>query len=143
LDSLPLTANGKIDRAALPAPDRLASREATTEYAVPEDDLQRTIVTVFEELLGAAGVGVDDNFFDLGCNSLMMVQASVRLRAALGYSVSLVQLFQFPTVRSLASSLGTQTGPRANATIHEGQERAQARRTAMQRRFVNKRSEPA
>jgi acyl-CoA synthetase (AMP-forming)/AMP-acid ligase II/predicted RNA methylase/acyl carrier protein len=130
LDALPLTANGKIDRARLPAPG--AQREKATRYVAPRGGVERAVAAVFEDLLGASGVGIDDNFFDIGANSLMMVKASVRLREALGRKVSLVQLFQFPSVRSLSAALGADAP--ANATAKQAPERAQVRKDAMQRR---------
>jgi len=131
LDALPLTPNGKIDRPALPAPDHMR-QETSAKYEAPTSDLERKIALVLQELLAISEVGVDDNFFDLGANSLMMVQASVRLRGAIGQNVSLVQLFQFPTVRSLGAALG-KTQP-DDQLAKEGQDRAQARKDAMQRR---------
>jgi natural product biosynthesis luciferase-like monooxygenase protein len=132
LEKLPLTPNGKIDRGALPAPDR-ARHEGSAKYQAPASELERGIAGVLGELLGLDEVGTDDNFFDLGANSLMMVQASVRLRAVLGRNVALVQMFQFPTVRSLAAVLGSDEGGDARTT-REGQDRAQARKDAMARR---------
>jgi hypothetical protein len=132
LDALPLTPNGKIDRGALPAPDR-ARHEASTKYVPPASDVEHGIAGVLQELLGVDEVGRDDNFFDLGANSLMMVQASVRLRAVLGRNVALVQMFQFPSIRSLAGVLGTDDRGEEK-TAKEGQERAQTRRDAMARR---------
>jgi acyl-CoA synthetase (AMP-forming)/AMP-acid ligase II/2-polyprenyl-3-methyl-5-hydroxy-6-metoxy-1,4-benzoquinol methylase len=130
LEALPLTPNGKIDRGALPAPDRTRSESATIEP--PRNDVERDIVGVLEELLAADEVGVDDNFFDLGANSLLMVQASVRLRVLLGRSVPLVRMFQFPTARSLAASLGAAEDADAGA-VKQSHDRAQVRKDAMQR----------
>jgi acyl carrier protein len=132
LEKLPLTPNGKIDRGALPAPDR-ARHEGSANFQAPASDLERGIASVLGELLGLDEVGTEDNFFDLGANSLMMVQASVRLRVVLGRNVALVQMFQFPTIRSLAAVLGSDEGGDARTT-REGQDRAQARKDAMQRR---------
>jgi natural product biosynthesis luciferase-like monooxygenase protein len=131
LDALPLTPNGKIDRAALPAPDHVR-QETSARYEAPASDLEQKIAWVLQELLALNEVGVDDNFFDLGANSLMMVQASVRLRGAIGQNVSLVQLFQFPTVRSLAAALGNEQPD--DPLAKQGQDRAQTRKEAMQRR---------
>jgi acyl carrier protein len=98
----------------------------------PTNDVERGIVTVLQELLAAEAVSVDDNFFDLGANSLIMVQANVRLRALLGRSVPLVRMFQFPTARSLAAALGA--GEEADdRAVKQGQDRARARLDAMQR----------
>src|SRR5205823_4221230 len=101
LEALPLTPNGKIDRNALPAPER--ARSESTTHEPPHNDVERQIIGVLRDLLGADEVGIDDNFFDVGANSLLMVQASVRLRTALGRNVPLVRMFQFPTARTLAS----------------------------------------
>jgi natural product biosynthesis luciferase-like monooxygenase protein len=132
LPRLPLTPNGKVDRGALPAPDRVR-QEAGASYTAPAGEIEKSIAAVLQELLAIDRVGIDDNFFDLGANSLMMVQASVRLRTVLGRNVALVEMFQYPTVRSLAGVLGSAEHPDARMT-KEGQERAQARKDAMLRR---------
>jgi len=132
LEKMPLTPNGKIDRGALPAPDR-ARHEGSAKYHAPTSELERAIAGVLAELLGIDQVGTDDNFFDLGANSLMLVQASVRLRTVLGRNVALVQMFQYPSIRALAGVLGSEDAGAAETT-KEGQDRAQARREAMQRR---------
>ncbi len=145
LDALPLTANGKIDRARLPAPGN-PRQESAAQYVTPKGDLQRAIASVFADLLGASEIGIDDNFFDLGANSLMMVKASVRLREAVGAAVTLVQLFQFPTVRALSAALGTgratvllPTGKSATGNADRAEQRAQARKDAMDRRHDQRR----
>jgi acyl carrier protein len=133
LDSFPLTANGKVDRARLPAPaPRPAPAAAAAMTGEPTEDVQRAIAAVFEGLLPGREIGLDDNFFELGANSLMMVQASVRLREALGRSVPLIKLFQFPSVRALAAAITSQPADAAETT--QGRERAQARQDAMQKR---------
>jgi acyl carrier protein len=130
LDALPLTPNGKIDRRALPEPERARSESRTQEP--PKNDIERGVVRVLQELIGGGEVGVDDNFFDLGANSLMMVQASVRLRALLGQPVPLVRMFQHPTARQLAAALGeAATAPAQDAGVKQSQDRAQVRRDAM------------
>jgi natural product biosynthesis luciferase-like monooxygenase protein len=132
LEALPLTPNGKIDRAALPAPERVRTESAS--HTPPGNDIERHIVGVLKELISLDDVGIDDNFFDLGANSLLMVQVSVRLRTLLGRSVPLVRMFQFPTARSLASSLGAaEGGSPADEAVKQSQDRAQVRRDAMQR----------
>jgi natural product biosynthesis luciferase-like monooxygenase protein len=133
LDALPLTPNGKIDRAALPAPDHVREpSEAPREP--PRNEIERGIVEVLRELTAAGEVGAEDNFFDVGANSLILVQASVRLRAVLGRPVPLVKMFQFPTARSLAAAMGEgDSGDKtAVPTREESQERAQVRRDALQ-----------
>src|SRR5262249_55492976 len=132
--SYPLTPNGKVDRKALPAPDR-TRREAATEYTAPGSEVERVIATVWQATLSIDRVGADQNFFDLGANSLMMVQVNGRLRSALGRSASLVDMFRFPTVRALAAHLGDEGSNKVDeALVTESADRAQTRRDAMARR---------
>jgi natural product biosynthesis luciferase-like monooxygenase protein len=131
LKSLPLTPNGKIDRKALPAP-HAETRTSSVEYVPPASEIERAIAGVWEELLALPRVGLKDNIFDLGANSLLTVQANNKLSQVLGRRLSLVSMFQFPTVESLAAHLGQkEAGPEAGAA---GRERADRRKEAMQRR---------
>ncbi len=136
LDELPLTPNGKIDRKALPAPTRTATAVTpSATFTPPSNDLERSISAVWHELLGHTRLGVNDNFFDLGANSLLMMQANNKLRAALGVPLSLVQMFEHPTIASLAKHLDAAARGEGNkATAAAGQDRAQARRDAMAQR---------
>ena len=95
LDALPRTPNGKIDRNALPAPDRARVEDAEALVAA-EGDLEVTIATIWQDLLALDAVGVETNLFDLGANSLMMVRASSRLGAALGRKVSVGRVVRSP-----------------------------------------------
>jgi len=79
-------------------------------------------------------VGVDDNFFDLGANSLMMVQVVEKIRDELGVKVSLVRLFQFPALRSLAAAIAGSNCEAVQGPAQPEQNRAQLRREMMQRR---------
>jgi len=130
LEALPLTPNGKIDRKALPAPER--TRTQSVAHELPTNTIEREIVGVLMQLLGIEEVGLDDNFFDLGANSLLMVQASVRLRTVLGRPVPLVRMFQSPTARSLAASFGI-ADQSDDTGVRQSQDRAQVRRDAVQR----------
>ena len=135
LDALPLTPNGKIDRKALPAPDRQRA-ESAAAYTPPASELEAIITQIWGELLGLDRVSTTDNFFDLGANSLLMVQAHAALRERLQRSLSLVDLFHFPTVSALAASLAETRDP---SVLVDSQARAQARVDAMGRR-QNRRS---
>ena len=109
LEALPLTPNGKLDRQALPSPDA-ARQETATPFEAPATEVERKLAGIFRELLGLNEIGVDDNFFDLGANSLMMVQVVEKIRAELGIKMSLVRLFEFTTLRSLAGAIaGSET----------------------------------
>ncbi len=133
LDAFPQTPNGKVDRKALPAPDRARADEGQATHAPPQSQMEKAIAEIFQDLLSMDRVSVDHNFFELGANSLMMVQASVRLRKALAKNVVLLDLFRYPTVRALAAHLGEGAGMAAEA-LKQSQERAEARRDAIARR---------
>jgi acyl carrier protein len=136
LTALPMTPNGKIDRKALPEPDR-KRLETASSYVAPESDLERVIADMWKGLLRLDRVGTDDNFFDIGANSLLMVQAHMLLREALRRPVSLVDLFRFPTVGSLARALAG-GAEEEGAALVEGHTRAQARIEARNRRLANR-----
>ena len=129
LPALPLTPNGKVDRAALPEPE-LARPELHTPFVAPRDDLERSIAQVWCELLGVERVGADDNFFDLGGHSLLVSELRTRLAGMLGREVSMVELFQYPTVGSLAGYLSQAAAPQQSAPT----DRARARRHALPQR---------
>ena len=101
LDELPMTPNGKVDRNGLPDPER----SARAEYLPPGNDTERRVARELSGLLKADRIGVEDNFFDVGGNSLLAVQARARLRPILGDRLSLVDIFRYPTVRGLVTAL--------------------------------------
>ncbi|MFH5209728.1 amino acid adenylation domain-containing protein [Antrihabitans sp. NCIMB 15449] len=98
LDELPLTAHGKLDRNALPAPG-----VQTTPYRAPQTLVEQTVAAVFAELLEREQVGLDDDFFELGGHSLLAAQAHRRLSRALGTEVALQWFFSHRTVGDLAA----------------------------------------
>ena len=101
MDTLPLTANGKVDRAALPSPE--GSRpELEVSFVAPRTAEERAVAAAWQEVLGVATVGVYDNFFDLGGHSLLMVRVQSHLRDAFAREVPVLDLFQHPTVGALA-----------------------------------------
>jgi amino acid adenylation domain-containing protein len=104
LESWPLMPNGKVDRRALPDPERARLRSQTT-YVSPRTELERKIAALWQEVLQVEAVGVDDNFFDLGGHSLSMLQLHNKLRQALDRPISMVEMFQFPTVGSMTKYL--------------------------------------
>ncbi|WP_155742740.1 condensation domain-containing protein, partial [Xanthomonas graminis] len=103
LDALPLTANGKLDRRALPAPD--ADALAVQAYAAPEGALELLLAALWSELLGVEKVGRHDSFFALGGHSLLGVQLISRIRSALGLELPLAALFAQPCLADLAQAL--------------------------------------
>ncbi|MFJ2482034.1 non-ribosomal peptide synthetase [Pseudomonas sp. NPDC087598] len=97
LAKLPVTANGKLDRRALPEPEA-AVQQAFVE---PQDDMQKALATIWQQVLGAERIGLEDNFFELGGDSIISIQVVSRARQA-GIRLSPRDLFQYQTVRSLA-----------------------------------------
>ena len=140
LEALPRTPNGKIDRKALPEPG-LAAAPTSAAYRAPQTDLEKDIAAVWQELLKLERVGAHDNFFDLGANSLLMVQANSRLRTALRRELALVELFQYPTVSALAAHLSRHGDD--TAALDRSAERGLARGEALQRRRLAARAAAA
>ncbi|MCP3140924.1 non-ribosomal peptide synthase/polyketide synthase [Pyxidicoccus xibeiensis] len=103
LDALPLTANGKVDRKALPAP-RL-EREADEGFVPPRTDAERALAEIWQEVLGLKRVGARDNFFELGGHSLLATQVASRIRQRFGTQFPLRVLFEFPTLEQVAARL--------------------------------------
>lgn len=133
LSDLPRTPNKKIDRKALPAPETMRPTAAT--LTPPTSGMEQAVAAVWQEVLRLPTVGTRDNFFDLGGHSMLAVQVHGRLTKAIGRDFPITDLFRFPTVASLAAHLA----PSSDATPVEGsapEDRALARRSAMQRRLV-------
>ncbi|MCU1643899.1 MAG: Dimodular nonribosomal peptide synthase [Nocardia sp.] len=119
LDELPLSANGKVDRKALPDPGVAARRPARTA-AAPRTEVERQITGIFAEMLGTDDVGVTDNFFDLGGNSLTAARAIARVNAALDATVTIRDLFEYSTVTALAGRLDSLQGETASPKLTAG-----------------------
>jgi natural product biosynthesis luciferase-like monooxygenase protein len=130
LSELPLTPNRKVDRRALPSPEQVGvAREA--EYVAPASDIERTIAALWQELLGRERIGIDDNFFDVGGHSLLVVRMHRRLRELVAEPITLTDLYRFPTIRSLTDFLTRDAGASA---AHDGALRAERRREMGMRR---------
>lgn len=106
LNSLPLTVNGKIDRKALPAPDRSRS-DVEVSCVAPRNAVEEVLAGIWAELLKLEKVGIQDNFFDLGGHSLLATVLISRIRETFRLDVPLRSLFESPTVAELARSLET------------------------------------
>ncbi|MCO8170249.1 non-ribosomal peptide synthase/polyketide synthase [Pseudomonas sp. 21LCFQ02] len=118
LEQFPLTANGKLDRRALPQPDLSA---AQSDYQAPRNVVEQSLAQVWQSVLGVARVGIDDNFFALGGDSILSIQVVSRARQA-GVHFSAKDLFLHQTVRTLATAarqterLSIDQGPVLGAT---------------------------
>ncbi|MBC9909502.1 non-ribosomal peptide synthase/polyketide synthase [Chitinophaga varians] len=101
LEKLPLTANGKIDRKALPAPDEVQGWSSQT-YIAPRNETEAQLAAVWEELLGVGRVGAQDNFFELGGHSLQVIRLTSTVRRQFGVEVNVRTFFQLATIEQLA-----------------------------------------
>nr|AHJ59492.1 nonribosomal peptide synthase subunit [Bacillus pumilus] len=99
LDHLPMTANGKVDLKALPAPDMEANQ---TAYEAPRDEVETLLCGIWEDVLGVSQVGIHDHFFFLGGDSIKGIQMASRLTQA-GWKLDMKLLFQYPTIAELRS----------------------------------------
>jgi amino acid adenylation domain-containing protein len=104
LEALPLNANGKLDRKALPAPDQ--SSLATQHYEAPAGDVESAIASIWQGLLGLPQVGRHDNFFDLGGDSHLVLKFLATLKAQFGRPIAVAWVFQAPTPAQLATLMG-------------------------------------
>jgi amino acid adenylation domain-containing protein len=108
LEELPLTANGKLDREALPAPDD--SHVEKQRYVAPRDAIETALVGIWQEILGLDRIGIDDSFFRLGGHSLLATRVVSEIAVRLQRKLPVRDLFESPTVRGLAERLATQAG---------------------------------
>lgn len=120
LDILPLNTNGKVDRKALPKPD--FSQLSTIEYASPTTENEKQLCGIWEELLAAERVGLDDNFFDIGGHSLLATRLSLAIRDQWQIDFPVRGIFEKQTVRgqvSLIEEAGTTTVPPIGKLAHD------------------------
>jgi acyl carrier protein len=106
LNEFPLTPNRKVDRRALPAPENDGTSSSLSAPPTTESEIK--VAEIWQELLNRKSVGINDNFFDLGGHSLLVVQLQSRLRKKMNCQISLVELFQRTTVSAIASYLDAQ-----------------------------------
>ena len=140
MEALPLTANGKVDRRRLPAPEVKRS-ESVEEQVAPRTEVEKVIGKIWEEVLGVEKVGIRENFFDLGGHSLLMVQVHGRLQEVYGEGLSMTELFKHPTVSALAAHLSSKSiekpaEPQATEVsekLSEGKDRIRQRLAQRQR----------
>ena len=118
LDELPVTANGKLDRAALPAPDYGAG---AGDYVAPRTEAEQILAGIFADVLGVQRVGAQDSFFDLGGHSLLTIRLLSRIRAALGAEVpvQVMDVFTHPTVAGLAGLASRETEGTGSRLLYE------------------------
>jgi epothilone synthetase B len=135
LEALPLTTNGKVNRRALPAPET-TQPEAKVVYAAPETDVEQTLTAIVQAVLDVREVGIHHNFFDLGGNSVHMVQILNKLRETFQREVPITEIFRHPTISALAAYLSQE--PEEAHAFRRGDERAQVRQAAASRRVARR-----
>ncbi|GAB3442039.1 hypothetical protein GCM10027570_08900 [Streptomonospora sediminis] len=112
LDALPLTSSGKTDRRRLPEP-RPGPRLLDTAPVLPQSPTERTLTRIWQELLGTDTVGIDDNLFDAGGTSALLVELRRRIAERLAADLPVVELFRNPSIRSLARRISGEPAPAA------------------------------
>jgi hypothetical protein len=128
LAALPLSVNGKVDRQALPIPQvdtRAAVASGSPAFVPPETEFERQLAGILCEVLGISRVGVHDNFFDLGATSVHVVRVYNALRQATDREVTMVDMFNHPSIKLLAQRLAQTAGgeapPAAAVTAERGE----------------------
>ena len=116
LEKLPLTPNGKIDRQALPAPEVEITRES--EYIPPRDRIEQTLADIWQELLSVENISINDNFFEIGGDSILSIQVVSRARKA-GIEIIPKQVFQNQTIEQLATVANTISVSVEQSTVKE------------------------
>ncbi|NSL87163.1 amino acid adenylation domain-containing protein [Chitinophaga sp. Mgbs1] len=104
LEKMPLTANGKIDRAALPARERQV--RVNVEKKWPVNETQSRIAAIWEEILGVKDPGIDDNFFDLGGDSIRLIRIVSRMRKIFGKEIQVADIYRKATIAALEALIG-------------------------------------
>jgi amino acid adenylation domain-containing protein len=116
LERMPLNANGKVDRKALPKPDLL---DAAAEFEPPRDAIETTLCAIWQDLLGVTRVGIREKFFEIGGDSLKLVRLGAEINKRLGIQLPVMQLYQTPSVADIAHLLRGEGGAGDAAIVHE------------------------
>ena len=135
LNSLPLTANGKIDRRRLPKPE-LAQSSSEQTYVAPTDEIEKQLSDIIQGILKIPQVGIYDNFFDLGGNSVHLVQTHIKIREVLQKDIPLVEMFRYPTIQALSNYFheSSQRGSEKESAGYQSLTRAKRRKQMQQNR---------
>ncbi len=118
LENLPLTPNGKVDRNALPEPEGLRP-DIESEYVAPRDEVEQVIVDTWKDVLGLDRVGIYDNFFDLGGDSIISLQVVNRLKKK-GFGIQPKDIFEYQSIAELAPMVGRETVLKVNQSTVYG-----------------------
>ncbi len=132
-ESFPVTANGKIDRKKLADPQRISFGKTNSEFAAPETETEQAISNFVKELVGIDSVGAMDLFFDIGATSMHLVQLQNRLNETFEKKVSVVDIFEYPTIRSLAEFIDRKA--KESASIDRADKRGKTRMESKRRSY--------
>ncbi|MBV8416480.1 MAG: amino acid adenylation domain-containing protein, partial [Verrucomicrobia bacterium] len=133
LSQIPLTPHGKLDRSALPPPVEVPSD--IHDRVLPQTEIEKTIAEVWADLLGIEHISVEDNIFDLGAHSLLVIQVHEALRERGGWNLTILDLFRYPTIRSLACQLSGSDGLDQSA-LKDAADRALKQRESRRHRIA-------
>jgi amino acid adenylation domain-containing protein len=131
LPTLPLSDNGKLDRAALSKLD-VAPKLGSSKNGAVVNEIESILVQLWQRVLNLSTIGLDDNFFDLGGDSLLLLAVHSHLQKALQTEIPVTDLFEFPTIRKLATSLGGRARSKS-PHLSDAQEKARRQREAFTR----------
>jgi amino acid adenylation domain-containing protein len=131
IEAIPLLENGKVDHNALPGPGT-ASRTLFQEYVEPRTPAERKIHEAWQQVLQVERIGTDDNFFDLGGHSLLLVVVQKKLANVFGREIAGLDLYRYPTIRTLAQHLGGRVDESRSAEL--ARNRAMMQKESLQRR---------
>ncbi|AEY66940.1 non-ribosomal peptide synthetase [Clostridium sp. BNL1100] len=109
LDSFPMTPNNKIDRKALPIPEK-TTQGANSDTIQPSNEVQKTVSDVWKEVLGRETIGINENFFDLGGHSLLLAKVRSKISKTMNIDLQVMDLFKYPTVNTLSEYLEQRLG---------------------------------
>jgi acyl carrier protein len=129
---LPLTPSGKVDRSGLPPP--LKKRQSHGVHVSPRSELERILASVWKEALTVEQIGIDDNFFDIGGNSITLVRIQNMINERVHRDIPIVVLFRYPTVRALASYMA---GEHRGDDLDISTKRGEARKSFLTRRNIS------
>ncbi|MFL5804695.1 MAG: amino acid adenylation domain-containing protein [Roseiflexaceae bacterium] len=139
LDAMPLTPNGKLDRAALPAPSAVRP-DLTQAFVTPQTAVEQSIAALWREVLQTEQIGLYDNFFDLGGHSLLLAQVHSKIRRMFDSDLSLVDMFKYSTVHLLARRISQAPAEQLHAAFNDDREaQSKAGRSRMQQRRASQR----
>jgi hypothetical protein len=138
LDQIPLNANGKVDREALSAPD-LINVYRTEQYVPARSELEKRLAEIWQGVLGLEKISINDNFFEVGGTSLLVLVLRRRIESYLQEPVPVADLFQYPTIKYFSEYLSQSDKSRQDL---DGGSRARMRLQMAEQRQLNKQKQP-